>query len=108
MRAAAAAFLGEHDFTAFSNAKGKKKSMVRKIDAFTLQQDGPLLTLRVRGNGFLYNMVRKMVGALLQVGLGQLTAQGIAQLLANELAPVTVDRKSVIATKPGVQLFPPA
>lgn len=83
MRAAATAFLGEHDFTAFSNAKGKKKSMVRKIDAFTLQQDGPLLTLRVRGNGFLYNMVRKMVGALLQVGLGQLTAQGIAQLLAN-------------------------
>ncbi len=83
MRAAAAVFVGEHDFTAFSNAKGQKKSMVRKIDTFTLQQDGPLLTLQVCGNGFLYNMVRKMVGALLQVGLGQLTAQEIAQLLAS-------------------------
>jgi len=91
MQTAATAFLGEHDFTAFSNAKGKKKSMVREIDTFTIGQDGPLLTLQVRGNGFLYNMVRKMVGALLQVGLGQLAAQDIAQLLASgERSGVTI------------------
>ena len=91
MQAAAAAFVGKHDFTAFSNAKGKKKSMVREIDTFAIEQDGPLLTLQVRGNGFLYNMVRKMVGALLQVGLGQLAARDIAPLLASgERSRVTV------------------
>lgn len=71
MKQAAAHFIGEHDFTAYANAKSKKKDSVRTIHQLELSEQDGMIELRVTGNGFLYNMVRKMVGTLIAVGLGE-------------------------------------
>lgn len=81
MKQAAAHFVGRHDFTAFSNAKSNKKSMVREITAISIEAQEGLVKIRVSGNGFLYNMVRKMVGSLVAVGLGDMEADAISDIL---------------------------
>ena len=80
MRRAAEAFLGEHDFSAFCANKNMKKSTVRRIDALDIRQEGQELIISVTGNGFLYNMVRIMVGTLLEVGTGKRKADSIETL----------------------------
>jgi tRNA pseudouridine38-40 synthase len=77
-------FIGEHDFTAFSNAKAKKKSMVRRIDSIDFKEVDGFIEIRIRGNGFLYNMVRKMVGTLLKVGLNELDAEQIPGIIESK------------------------
>ena len=84
MQEAGRYFLGEHDFTAFSNAKSKKKSMVRRIISVDLVVEGELVNIRIRGDGFLYNMVRWMVGALVEVGLGHRKPEDITQMLLSK------------------------
>ena len=74
-------FIGKHDFTAFSNAKSKKKSMVREIYALDIEESDGFIQIRVRGNGFLYNMVRKIVGTLIEVGLGEKEAESIPSII---------------------------
>jgi len=74
-------FIGEHDFTAYSNAKSKKKSMVREIHSIQMEENSGFLLIRVRGNGFLYNMVRKMVGTLIDVGLNEIEAESIPSII---------------------------
>lgn len=81
MRAAALHFLGKHDFTAFSNAKSKKKSFVREISAIEITEDAGFVQIRVCGDGFLHNMARKMVGALIAVGLGQMATGSITGII---------------------------
>lgn len=81
MRKAARYFIGEHDFTAFSNAKSKKKSMVREIYSIDITEQEGLIEIRVCGNGFLYNMVRRIVGTLVAVGLGEVNAVRIPEIL---------------------------
>lgn len=71
MRMAGEAFLGEHDFSAFCTRNGKNKSTIRRIDSLEIREEGEEIRIFVRGNGFLYNMVRIMVGTLLEVGLGK-------------------------------------
>ena len=71
MRRAAAYFVGEHDFSAFCANKKMKKSTVRRIDLVDIRQDGPEIRFVFRGSGFLYNMVRIMVGTLVEVGRGE-------------------------------------
>ena len=84
MRAAARHFIGEQDFTAFSNAKSKKKTTVRSIYAVDIEATEGFINIRVRGDGFLHNMVRRMVWALMTVGLGQTEAAGIPGILASK------------------------
>ncbi|HWO96143.1 MAG TPA: tRNA pseudouridine(38-40) synthase TruA [Bacillus sp. (in: firmicutes)] len=84
MRKACQYFIGEHDFTAFSNAKSKKKSMVRKIYSLEIEEDTGFIQIRVRGNGFLYNMVRKIVGTLIKVGLDEMEAEAIPKILLSK------------------------
>lgn len=81
MKKAARYFVGSHDFTAFSNAKSKKKSMVREVYMLDIAEDGGFVQIRVSGNGFLHNMVRKIVGALIEIGLGHLDAEAIPKIL---------------------------
>jgi tRNA pseudouridine38-40 synthase len=81
MKKACQYFIGEHDFTTFSNAKSKKKSMVREIYSFDIEEKAGFIQIRVRGNGFLYNMVRKIVGTLIEVGLGKKNAESIPSIL---------------------------
>ncbi|MCT8136870.1 tRNA pseudouridine(38-40) synthase TruA [Anaerobacillus sp. CMMVII] len=84
MKKAGQYFLGEHDFTAFSNAKSKKKTMVREIYAVDLEQVGGFIEIRICGNGFLYNMVRKMVGVLIEAGQGKIEPETVATILASK------------------------
>lgn len=69
MKAAAEHLIGEHDFSAFCANKKMKKSTVRRMDAIEIMRDGDEVVFSFTGNGFLYNMVRIMVGTLLEVGL---------------------------------------
>ncbi len=84
MEQAAAHFLGTHDFSAFCANKKMKKSTVRRIDALKIEPCGPELRFTVTGNGFLYNMVRIMVGTLLEVGAGERPADSIPKLFGGE------------------------
>lgn len=93
IRAAAAHFLGQHDFSAFCANKNMKKSTVRHIESLEIARDGDHLYFTVRGNGFLHHMVRIMVGTLLEVGRGERGADSIPALFgapraaAGELVP---------------------
>ncbi|WP_017815023.1 MULTISPECIES: tRNA pseudouridine(38-40) synthase TruA [Paenibacillus] len=84
MRQGAAHFIGEHDFTAYANAKSKKKDSVRTIHALDIQEKDGFIEFRVSGNGFLYNMVRKMVGTLIAVGLGEKKAEEIPGIILSK------------------------
>lgn len=77
MEAAGRYFLGAHDFSAFSNAKSKKKSMVREIYSIDIAEEDGFINIRIKGDGFLYNMVRWIVGALIEAGLGKLEPESI-------------------------------
>jgi tRNA pseudouridine38-40 synthase len=81
MQAASVHFIGTHDFTAFSNAKSKKKSMVREIYSITIEKMDGFVHIRLQGDGFLYNMVRWIVGTLIEVGLGRLDADRIPSMI---------------------------
>ena len=81
MKEAAAHFLGSHDFTAFCSNKHFKKSAERTIYALDVEEAGPELRFTVSGDGFLYNMVRIMVGTLLAVGRGELQPADIPAIL---------------------------
>ncbi|KAB7666311.1 tRNA pseudouridine(38-40) synthase TruA [Bacillus sp. B1-b2] len=81
MKAAAEYFVGKHDFTAFSNAKSKKKSMVRDIYSIHIEKEAGFIQISVTGDGFLYNMVRKIVGSLIEVGLGKINSEQIPYIL---------------------------
>jgi tRNA pseudouridine38-40 synthase len=82
IKKAAGYFVGEHDFTAFSNAKSKKKSMVREIYSIDISEKEGLIDIRIKGNGFLYNMVRKIIGTLLEVGAGNTEAESVPEILS--------------------------
>lgn len=84
MKQASRYFIGNHDFTAYSNAKSKKKSMVREIYAIDVKEANGFVLIRVRGEGFLYNMVRKIVGTLIEVGLGEIEAATIPKILESK------------------------
>ncbi len=81
---AAGYLLGEHDFSAFCANKKMKKSTVRRIDALTVTRNGEELVFTVTGNGFLYNMVRILVGTLLEVGRGQRAPDSIPALFGKK------------------------
>ncbi|GFO70654.1 tRNA pseudouridine synthase A [Geomonas limicola] len=81
MRLAAAHFVGEHDFNAFRASNCVAKTTVRTIYSVELVQDGSWLHIDVNGNGFLKNMVRVMVGTLVEVGQGKRPPEDIARLL---------------------------
>ena len=102
MRAASAVLLGTHDFTSFRAASCGAKSPVRDLVELSVLEEAPTalaalqsecqrhLAIRVRAKSFLQNQVRYLVATLLQAGQGQITADGVAQLLAardNRRAP---------------------
>ena len=80
MRRAAELLMGEHDFSAFCANKKMKKSTVRRIDSVAIEKTGDELCVTVTGNGFLYNMVRIIVGTLLEVGLDRRSVDSIPML----------------------------
>lgn len=94
MREAANFFLGTHDFLAFCANKHFKKSSVRTLKRFSVEKYGEELTFTLTADGFLYHMVRILVGTVLEVGLGTREAASIPALFdrriraeAGETAP---------------------
>jgi tRNA pseudouridine38-40 synthase len=84
MQEAAKAFVGEFDFSAFSASRGEEdrgESKVRKVTEVKVSEVGQEIQFDVKGRGFLYKMVRSMVGALLDVGVGKLQSSDIQDIL---------------------------
>ncbi len=72
MTTAAHSFLGRHDFRCFAANRGAPVAdTIRTIQRVRFQKSGALLVIEFEGDGFLYKMVRMMVGSLVQVGLGK-------------------------------------
>lgn len=68
MREGAKYLIGKHDFVSFCSIKTDVESTVRIITDLDIIQEGNKIVIRIRGNGFLYNMVRIIVGTLVRVG----------------------------------------
>ena len=81
MRQAAAYLVGEHDFKSFCTARSQAEETVRTIYSLDLQKDGDMLTLRISGSGFLYNMVRIIAGTLVKVGMGVYPPEHVEEIL---------------------------
>lgn len=80
LRAGAAHFLGEHDFSTFETESDREGS-IRTVTRFDIEQAGERIDFHVASNGFVYNMVRAMVGTLIEVGSGRRPPEEIAELL---------------------------
>lgn len=82
MRQAAAELVGEHDFKSFCNVRTQVRDTVRTVYSIEVTRDQEdMITIRIRGNGFLYNMVRIIAGTLLSVGMGQRAPEDMAAIL---------------------------
>lgn len=82
MQSCASLLLGEHDFASFATEHAESESGVRRVLRSEFVREGDELLYFVEANGFLYNMVRAVVGTLLMVGRGKLTPDGFAAVLA--------------------------
>ena len=101
LKAAGQQFVGTHDFAAFAANSGKKeKDTSRTIRSVRIQQRGPLVTIDVAGDGFLYKMVRLMVGAMTHVALGKMDLNEIATRLKSGRA----DASRIVAPADGLYL----
>ena len=83
MRQASELLKGEHDFRNFCVNPRMKKSTVRCVDRIEIERDGGYIRFLVHGTGFLQNMVRIMVGTLLEVGCGRMTGEQVKAALEN-------------------------
>ena len=79
---AAQAYVGRHDFTSFCTLDNREQGdMRRHVLHFSVVREGDLVTMRVEADGFLYNMVRIMVGTLLRIAQGKIPPDGIPAIL---------------------------
>ena len=99
MRQAAQVLLGEHDFKAMQATGGHVKSTVRTLYRIDIREEGNEIEVEVEGNGFLYNMVRILVGTLVYAGWGWLTPDQIAEGLEKR------DRTALGKTLPAEGLY---
>lgn len=91
--------LGEHDFSAFRATGGAPMSPVRNIDEAVLSVCGEIIEIRLSANGFLYHMVRNIVGTLVDVGLGNKTPTDFKAIL------LSGNRQRASATAPAAGLI---
>lgn len=82
LKEAASYFIGTHDFTTFANVKKITGDNRRTIHRLELIKQGAILCLAFEGNGFLYKMVRNIVGTLLDICAGKLAIGDIPKLFA--------------------------
>ena len=79
---AAQAFVGTHDFTSFCGTANQKEDSVRTVEYFRIEKNESLVKFIVKGDGFLYNMVRIMAGTLIFINEKKLPADSIPEILA--------------------------
>lgn len=95
MRKAAQYLIGEHDFKAFCSVNTQVESTIRTIyDISITKNHDNIISIDIEGNGFLYNMVRIIVGTLLEVGIGKMDVERVKEILDSK------DRKNAGPTAP--------
>jgi len=85
MQRAAALLCGTRDYTSFCANRRMKKSAVRRIDTIDITRIGDEIRFTVSGNGFLYNMVRIIVGTLLEAGAHRMSAEDVKRALESKV-----------------------
>ncbi len=81
MRREAKVITGRHDFKAFQARDKKERSSVRKISNLSIVKKQPFLIINIEADGFLYNMVRNIVGTLVDIGRGYLSGGSMKRIL---------------------------
>ncbi len=84
MKLGALYFIGTHDFSAFKNLGSSVKTSVRTISQLDIIKDGELIKIYIAADGFLYNMVRIIVGALIRVGEGKIKPNEIKDIIESK------------------------
>lgn len=92
MKLGAAFLVGRHDFSAFTNEK--QENNIREIYAINIESFNEGIKIQVKGNNFLYKMVRNIVGTLIYVGCGKLEASDLPGILESK------DRRRAGVTAP--------
>ena len=97
---AAQAYVGSHDFTSFCTQDDREKGdFTRNVKAFSVTREGNMVLIRVEADGFLYNMVRIMVGTLLRIQQGKIPPDGISSIIEKK------DRQFAGPTAPACGLY---
>lgn len=100
MRKAAQFYVGEHDFTSFCTLdKRNAVNMIRNVKKFEIDKIDNIVEMRVEADGFLYNMVRIMVGTLLRVCQGKIAENDIKRIINSK------NRKMAGPTAPAHGLY---
>lgn len=94
MQRAADFLVGEHDFQSFCSAGAQVESTVRTLYSCTVRREETKLTIRIQGNGFLYNMVRIIAGTLMEAGKGKYPPEHVRDIL------LAADRRAAGPTAP--------
>ncbi|MEJ6949550.1 tRNA pseudouridine(38-40) synthase TruA [Natronospora cellulosivora (SeqCode)] len=81
MQKASKAFLGEHDFSSFQSAGCAAKNPVKTIETFDIYTKGKEFFFEIKGSGFLYNMIRIMVGTLIEVSEGKIKLEDMGKII---------------------------
>ncbi len=81
MRSLMQQFVGRHDFRTFSDDDPDEKSTAVEVESFELYEDGDLMLVHIEGSHFLWKMVRRLVGVIVEVGRGGLTEAAAAAML---------------------------
>ena len=99
MRRAAKHILGKHDFSAFMSDGSDTEDTVREVFYLDIQKSGDLIEIRISADGFLYNMVRIIVGTLIEVAHGRFKPDDIAEIIESK------DRRNAGMTAPADGLY---
>ncbi len=94
MKQAARLLTGRHDFRPFESSGGRRKTGIRTIRKFKIKKTGRIISFFVEADGFLYKMVRSLVGTLLEVGSGKMELATVKKILKSK------DRNLIGATAP--------
>ena len=81
MKKAAKLLVGRHDFKSFQAVDGTERNSVRTVKQITIEKELDLIYIDIEANGFLYNMVRNIVGTLVEVGRGKFTVESVKEIL---------------------------
>lgn len=99
IRDAAKHFIGKYDFSTFMAEGSDITDTVRNVTALTVEKNGELIEIRISADGFLYNMVRIIVGTLTEVAFGRFSPDEIPEIIA------ACDRSRAGMTAPAEGLY---
>ena len=99
MNLAAEYIIGKRDFSAFMSEGSDVEDTVREVYYLTVEKTGDLVEIRISADGFLYNMVRIIVGTLMEVAQGRMSPEDVALIVASK------DRKKAGMTAPACGLY---